>query len=278
MSELGELYAACIVEYAGSQSKGTLAGNFMVFGKDARDAFNLPYHEDTFRDAFAVLKRVGALTEHKLKGVPTWYSVRRSDFDNAMIVEGTGRRRFESSASYASGAAASLASILGTQRQPSLLESYADLGSEYLIDLLQAFEPQLVALSAEDAPVETGGDGQRAAILPAYQVVPASDRLVLASDNLERAIAARDATARLLAQLDVGNDVGELTAEDVQLARREVWLLQQAIAEQALRVDWVESLAKTSLKWVAEKAAGSAVGDLAVAALLAIAKWLEFTT
>ena len=152
MDELSELYAACIVEFAARQPNGILAGDSAGFVKDARDAFNLPYDEALFRQAIGLLERIGVLTKYERANVPTHYSVRKSAFDNSMIVEGSGARRFESLTSTTASAAFTSSVMFGSgqRRSPTLLESYADLGSDYLTQVLEAFEPKLAQIKTPE--------------------------------------------------------------------------------------------------------------------------------
>lgn len=183
MSDLGELYAACIVEYASAKENGLLAGGYSIFVKDARDAFNLPYDKQLFEEAFKKLEDMGVLTKYETKGVPMRYSVRRSAFDNAMVMEGNQLRRYESvvNASAASHAAASSTNFGGQRRKPTLLESYADLGSSRLSELLEAFEPEL-------AQIGTAGEGGETALDEPMLAVEHDEALPLAAVEIDHSI------------------------------------------------------------------------------------------
>jgi hypothetical protein len=194
MEELDQLYAACIVEYATRQANGLLAGDFYVIGKDARDAFNLPYDEDIFRSALDILKRAGILRVYKREGVPTHYSLRRTDFDNAMIVEGNGQRRYQNRPANAASSAFS-AALFGPQsnvaswygqRESTLLEAYADLGRSYLEQVIDAFEPKLAQVGAgpseDDGSSSVGLRSDQDVQVQSIQV-PASDRTVPINHN-----------------------------------------------------------------------------------------------
>jgi hypothetical protein len=100
---------------------------------------------------------------------------------------------------------------------------------------------------------------------------PASDRIVLLSDNQPAIEAVRASLSELSAQLQKANDVGEMTLSEVEQARNEIWHLEQAFNAERVRVDWIEPFAKNSLNWIAEKAAGAAVGKAALAVIAAIA-------
>jgi hypothetical protein len=118
--------------------------------------------------------------------------------------------------------------------------------------------------------------GQEVSSAQRSNFVPASDRIVLLSDNQPQLIEARASVASLGEQLKTGNDLGELTEDEIEEARREVWFLEQALQNEAVRVDWIEPLAKACLKWIAAKAAEQVVGTLALMALAALAAFFGF--
>ena len=111
-----------------------------------------------------------------------------------------------------------------------------------------------------------------------YTLIPASDRIVRLTDNQPEATNARLALSNLDKQLDTANDIGGFSSEEIEEAKREVWLLQQELNREAIRVDWIESIAKACLKWIAVKSAEQIVGTLAIAALAALAVLFGFST
>jgi hypothetical protein len=68
-----------------------------------------------------------------------------------------------------------------------------------------------------------------------------------------------------------------MTPFEVEEACREVWLLEQLFKEERVRVNWVEPIAKSCLRWVADKAAGAAVGKYALKVLAAIGSLFGFS-
>ncbi|MGN6271412.1 MAG: hypothetical protein ACTHM0_16130 [Sphingomonas sp.] len=100
---------------------------------------------------------------------------------------------------------------------------------------------------------------------------PAADRIVTFQDNQPAADDARAALEALSTQLRSGNDFGDLTPVEVEEAAREVMLLEHAFACEAIRVDWIMPIATRTLRWIASEAGRAMVGQLAVAALAAIA-------
>lgn len=114
-------------------------------------------------------------------------------------------------------------------------------------------------------------------LVGAYAFIPASDRVVRLTDNQSEATNARLGLSNLGAQLNTANDIGGFSLEEIEEAKREVWLLQQELNREAIRVDWIESMAKACLKWIAVKSAEQIVGALALAALAAIAALIGFS-
>jgi hypothetical protein len=120
------------------------------------------------------------------------------------------------------------------------------------------------------APVSQVVDGQ-------VDVAPAADRIVRFSDNAPKLVSTQIALENLSQQLSGGNDYGELSVDEVEEAKREVWILSQLIQQEAVRISWVEPLAKNCLQWIAAKAAEQVLGALAIAALTAFAALIGFS-
>lgn len=174
MDDLAQLFAACLVEYARRETGGVLTGPFYTFGKDARDAFNLPYDEKLFRDAFAALRQIGALTEYKHDKIQTYYRLSAPSFDDGMQQDMRGVRKHQTGGNAANSATAATY-ISSFDRSPSLLESYADLGSDYLIEMLETYEPMLTAVGSDET--------EESLVLGVSLPIPASDRVVTISHN-----------------------------------------------------------------------------------------------
>jgi hypothetical protein len=113
-------------------------------------------------------------------------------------------------------------------------------------------------------------------IFPPSEDAPASDRIVKLTDNQSALDEAVDAVSKLRTQLETGNDIGDLTSEEWEVAKVEVFWLEHALKQESLRVDWIEPLATKSLKWIAAKATEQLVGLLALAALSALATLFGF--
>lgn len=110
-----------------------------------------------------------------------------------------------------------------------------------------------------------------------YDRVPASDRVVRITDNQIEAANAKSALSNLYSCLREANDIGGFSPEEIEEARREVWLLEQELLQEVVRIDWIEPLAKACLQWIAVKAAEQIVGALAIAALTALAILFGFS-
>jgi hypothetical protein len=108
------------------------------------------------------------------------------------------------------------------------------------------------------------------------KIVPASDRIVKLTDNQLALDVAVKAVLQLKNQLATGNDFGDLSLDELEVARREVYWIEHALKQESLRVEWIEPLATNCLKWITTKAAEQIVGTFAIAALAAIAALFGF--
>jgi hypothetical protein len=106
--------------------------------------------------------------------------------------------------------------------------------------------------------------------------VPASDRIVLLSDNDPGLQHIKSQTSALSAMLTTSNDVGDLTPDEAVAAAAEISALGAMLDQPSVRLSTIASYATKSLKWVAEKAAGAAVGKAAWALLVLIATFFGF--
>lgn len=106
--------------------------------------------------------------------------------------------------------------------------------------------------------------------------VPASDRIILRSDNQDLADQAVSLLDEIAANLESNsNEVGDKFGDDREVALSEVNFLRKMASQSRIRVTLLINYAKQSLTWIAEKAASTAVGDLASRALSAFFEWLS---
>lgn len=107
-------------------------------------------------------------------------------------------------------------------------------------------------------------------------VVPASDRVVMLSDNSPEVAEIVASAQALHYQLTTGNDLGKLTPEQAQAAASEVAEIRTAFSGQAVRANLAYQRARDTLEWIGKEAGGALVGTAATALLLLIAKFLGF--
>lgn len=104
--------------------------------------------------------------------------------------------------------------------------------------------------------------------------VPAADRIVGLDHNSAAAKEFTVAIKKLEESIRTSNDLGELSAEDIEVARNEI---SQLAAERKLK--WVRpahiwQIAKSTLLWIFDKSSDAAFGLLALAVLESLAKLL----
>lgn len=108
------------------------------------------------------------------------------------------------------------------------------------------------------------------------KAVPASDRVVPINHNQPEWQVLEQATQALADQFTQGNDFGDLTAEEVEVAQSEVEEIKRLIALPKVRFTVVRERTGATLRWIGEKAAGAAVGKAALALLALIATFFGF--
>lgn len=100
--------------------------------------------------------------------------------------------------------------------------------------------------------------------------IPASDRLVKLNHNQPDFSQATTKADELLKGLTLGNDIGDLSADEVAAAAAEVNQLKLALEADTVRQNTILLMAKRSLLWVAEKAGEAVIGQTALALIVAI--------
>ena len=93
--------------------------------------------------------------------------------------------------------------------------------------------------------------------------VPASDRIVAVDDNDPKANEIVSLAEDLENKLTVGNDVGDITAEQAVAVASEVSQLRASFSSRYLRREEVLRRARATLAWIGERAAGTAIGETA---------------
>jgi hypothetical protein len=108
------------------------------------------------------------------------------------------------------------------------------------------------------------------------EAVPASDRIVLRSDNEAVAEEAADALTELSDELrSDSNEVGDAFGDDRLIAATEVEQLAQMVNQPRIRVQPVLAFAQRTLTWIAEKAGAATVAELAKRAWALLFAWLN---
>lgn len=106
--------------------------------------------------------------------------------------------------------------------------------------------------------------------------IPASDRIVLRSDNQSVADEAVSALTAVREELQSrSNEIGETLGDDRDLAIEEVQQLETMASRPRVRVEPLVSLARKTLGWIVEKAGLASVSDLAKKALALLIDWLN---
>ncbi|WP_397505874.1 hypothetical protein [Qipengyuania sp. R86523] len=105
--------------------------------------------------------------------------------------------------------------------------------------------------------------------------IPASDRIVNRTDNQDLADQAVASLADLRDELSSqSNEIGEAFGDDREIAINEIEQLSSMVEKPRIRVNSILAYARRSLSWIAEKAGGASVGDLAKRALAIFIEWL----
>lgn len=104
--------------------------------------------------------------------------------------------------------------------------------------------------------------------------LPVFDRIADVDSNSPAVVEILDGAHVLLKQLQTGNDLGDLTAEEASAAATEVKQIITAFESSRVRARQLFEMAKNSLSWIASKGAEAMVGALATSLLIAIAAFL----
>jgi len=237
-----QILAAAVMQVLHENSMTTYAGKSDNLIEAVLHAHKGSFDADDIRNALRAVEHLGAMTQSQLGATSDFIRIERHLF--AARFARTSDQKFNARKLY------------------PLLFEYSQFGSAWLDDVWDRYFPQ----ETSAAPVEHNSAN-----------IPAADRLVTVDHNSENSVSARSALSDLSAHLASSNDFGDLSIDEVEEAKREVWLLEQAIMQEAVRIDWIEPMAKACLKWIALKAAEQTIGAFAIAALTALAILFGFS-
>jgi hypothetical protein len=198
MDDVDEIYAACIVEYVRRDPSKVRTGPFYWIGKEARDAFNLPYSEKIFKGAIGILEDIGVLKRYQRSGMQTYYRVDANDFAAAMKSGPMGIKAYAIGRNFTDG------------RTHSFLEAFADIGSDYLREALDNYEEQILALAeANEAAFvdeEVDADGESRPVESSTWTGRAEPK-ALSNEQLRVLVKELDSAESQLERLDVSQEV-----------------------------------------------------------------------
>ncbi|WP_265518993.1 hypothetical protein [Nitratireductor luteus] len=101
--------------------------------------------------------------------------------------------------------------------------------------------------------------------------VPAADRIVSLDHNSAAFKEFKAALQELEESVRTSNDLGDMSSEEVEIARSEILQIASEKELQWMRPAHIWQVAKSTLLWISEQAAGAVIGALALAALAALA-------
>lgn len=104
--------------------------------------------------------------------------------------------------------------------------------------------------------------------------IPAADRIVRIDHNSKESKEFSAALQKLTESIRTSNDFGNFTEEEVEAVKFEVSMIDPGERQQWVRPSYIWQVAKSTLLWIADKAAGAVIGALALAALAALAMLL----
>lgn len=135
---LSEIYAACIVEYAKQQEGGILKGAGYSVIKYSRDFFNLPHSDAVIKSSFSILEKLGCLNKYSHDKIQTYYLVDSNKFFSSMKMGAFSVRMYH------------IAGAVDDDVKFQFLESYADLGADFLYEAVESHDKDFTAISELD--------------------------------------------------------------------------------------------------------------------------------
>ena len=253
MISIPELYAACMIEYVRSLDNGIFTGPEYLLVKETRDCFDLYYNEDVFRSACEILENEEIIQRYSHPGMMAYYRMESGQFES----------RFRWVAGSSTVRHYRLLRDFGDETEYKILESFHDLGSDWLRDALSTYDRE-IASQLEALGVNEDGLGE----------IPASDRVVSRRDNaaifeeIEQSLEAIQ--AEVLNSNEVGDALGDL--KDVALA--ELDGLSSALKKPGIRSSSFLGQARNTLGWLAKKCADTSASELIKFAIKLIIGWL----
>lgn len=103
------------------------------------------------------------------------------------------------------------------------------------------------------------------------ETAPAADRIVGFDHNSSEFRQILLEAEKLELNLDRPNDIGDMSPRALDVAREEVGFLKRLLSADFIRPAHVWRVAKSTLKWLGEQAAGALVGQLALGLLALLA-------
>lgn len=251
MSVAVELYAACIVEYIASLKSGTFKGRHEDLIVKSATKFDNPQDPRCFTEATELLEEHGVLVAHVHDDMPIYYLGKSSKFFSVFgLFEKTGSLR-----------AYSMGKHFNESNVPDfeLLESYCDLGTDWLNEALEIHRERFWQ-ELDSAALQAR--------------VPATDRIVKTSDNQARVSELEQVLDEIKSKVDFDNEVGAALGNLREIASEEIASLQSDLKKPAFRPSSLLDKARNTLEWLGKKVADTSVAELVKSAIKLFMEWL----
>jgi hypothetical protein len=250
--DLPQLYAACVVSYVRRNAGGEFKGPSYLLAKGTHSTFNLPYHEEFFSAAYAILEEHHVLRRHSHPGMMRYYIIDAKDFVST----------FGPSSTYKHIRMYKIGAPVGGEEY-KVLESYADLGDDWLNDALETFHDAIWEhVDSLPEPEEAGE-------------APASDRVVTYRDNETVIQEVDQSLAAIEVELKASNEAGEALGDLREVAIAEITDLRGVLRKPAIRAHALFSRARETLNWLIKRCAETSVSELAKHAMKLFIGWLS---
>ncbi|UPA26001.1 YegP family protein [Shinella oryzae] len=107
--------------------------------------------------------------------------------------------------------------------------------------------------------------------------IPAADRIVSFDHNSAEFKEFKAAFEKLEESIRTSNDLGDLSSEEIEIAKSEISQIESEQKWQWVRPSHIWQVAKSTLLWIFSQSASAVIGTLALSALAALAKLLSIT-